>query len=344
MIKVFVFLFLIMIMGTFSEPEFEGLEQGGQSNFKDLQKASSSGEDNPGFWKRLRTKFLKGSVENHFPSAEEPEQSDIMLHFDDRVVNSFSDHMVAEQVPMVYELSYHIHRSQLRISLLMDYDELASVSDLSGVVELEDAKVRKAEGDVPIVAVDAAFKIFSKKEEKNTVYLAFDKLKTYRFWRDGRESGTQSNIGQFKRYVKASVQGITRENVSQKLEELQKAVQASRDQGELKIAFEKQDELDALRKDTSFFSLVEDKFNSQIQLKPEFIGNLLAYLQQQDAFCGKLELSHYAVEPENPEQPTIQLIRVGRLDQAMNLNLPDLEIDYVRIQDRKMSFSGSLRP
>ena len=136
----------------------------------------------------------------------------------------------------------------------------------------------------------------------------------------------------------------SRENVSQKLDELQRNVQKYRDQGELKIAFEKQDELDALRQDTSFFSLVEDKFNSQIQLKPEFIGNLLAYLKQQDAFCSKLEISHYAVESGSPELSTIQLIRVGRLDQAIKLNLPDLEINYVRIHDRRMSFIGTLAP
>jgi len=342
-VRIFSFVFLVMVWPVFSNPEFGGLEVDGSEESAGVERFEAE-KVAKGFWTHLRTKFLKGSVEAHFPVAEQPNQSDILLHFDDRVVSSFSDHMVGEHIPMVYELSYHIHRSKLRVSLLMDYDELANIADLSEVVELEEAKERKLKGDVPIVAVDAAFEIFSKQGEANTAYLSFEKLRTYRFWKKGKNTGGRTNVEQFRRYIKASVQGITRENVSEKLEEIQKEIKQYREQGELQIAFEKQDELDSMREDTSFFGLVEDKFNSQIQLKPEFIGNLVAYLKHQDAFSQKLELSHYAVEPENPSQPTVQLIRVGRLDKALNVNLPDLEINYVRVQDRKISFSGTLAP
>ena len=119
MIRIFVFLFLVIDACFGMEPEFEGLEQQQviQPSSADSQQERFGIENNKSFWKRLRTKFLKGSVEDHFPQAESPKQSDILLHFDDRVVNSFSDHMVAEQVPMVYELSYHIQRSQLRVKI-----------------------------------------------------------------------------------------------------------------------------------------------------------------------------------------------------------------------------------
>jgi hypothetical protein len=329
-----------------ANPEFNGLEQESFS-----QNTADVGKDNTsigtGFWTHLRTKFLEGTVEEHFPAAPQPSRTDIKLHFDDRVVNSFSDHMVGTLIPMVYELSYHIHSGRLRVSLLLDYDELSSVGvGMAGLVELEDAKERKAAGDVPIIAMDVSFSIFNKIKELNTVYLSFEKLRTYRFWKDGKNTAGRANIDQFRRYVKASVQGITRDNIEQKVVEIQKQVKELRDTGELQIAFEKQDELDSLREDTSFFQLVEEKFNSQIQLKPEFVGNLVEYLKQQDAFSAKLELSHYAVTPGSgsPAQPTIQLIRVGRLDKALNINLPDLQIDYVRIQDRQMTFSGTLIP
>ena len=218
-------------------------------------------------------------------------------------------------------------------------------SDL-GMVELENAEDQKAAGDVPIVAVDVEFSIFNKEKEANAAYLSFEKLNTYRFWKDGKKPGTGANLEQFRRYVKASARGITRENMEEKLAEIQEEVQRLRDNKELELAFEKQDELDAMRRDSSFFPLVEEKFNSQVQLKPEFIGNLLEYLKKQDAFSAKLDLAHFAVEAAqgSPSRGTVQVIRVGRLDKALNVNLPDLQIDYVRIEDRKMTFSGTLAP
>ena len=60
----------------------------------------------------------------------------------------------------------------------------------------------------PILAIDVTLKIFNQEKESNSIFLTFSELKSYRFWRDGRESleaGDRSNEKMFLKYVTSGV-------------------------------------------------------------------------------------------------------------------------------------------
>ena len=298
------------------------------------------------FWSETRTRLLEvSSLDEQFPPATYPEEVDLRIRFDDKVVTSFSDHVVGMNIPMVYDLNYQIQDDKLRLTLLLNYEELSKLDILAGLVDLDDATERKPSGDIPLIGLDVLLKVFNREGEVNSVFLAFDHMKTYRFWRDGPQAkdGKEKNLDLFQRYITASIKGITRESFDEKLAELSSQVKDLRSKGDLNGAFQIQDDVDAMRADNSFFQTVEEKFGSQVQLKPKFVGNLIQHLKNVEVFHRNLDLSHYHITVgEGQSQKTVQLVKISRLDRALEMALPELLITYVRIHGNQMILTGKM--
>jgi hypothetical protein len=347
--KIYLFLILWLSLATIASqagPNFEDLESpGSPSNFSS-RTISSRYKFDLNFWSETRTRLLEvSSLDEQFPPAAYPDEVDLRIRFDDQVVTSFSDHIVGMNIPMVYDLSYKIQDDKLRLTLLLDYEELSKLDVLAGLVDLDDATAQKQAGDIPLIGLDVLLKVFNREGEANSVFLAFDHLKTYRFWRDGPQAsrGQKTNLDLFHRYIAASIKGMTRRSSEIKLQELTKQVQSLRANGDLNQAFKVQDEVDALREDRSFFQTVEEKFSSQVQFKPKFVGNLIQHLKNAEVFHRNLELSHYHITVgAEQSQKTIQLVKVSRLDRALEMALPELSITYVSIQGSQMVLTGKM--
>ena len=268
------------------------------------------------------------------------------FRFDDKVVNSFSDHMVTHKVDLIHDLFYNIDNDQLRVTVLIDGDELGKLKAIDKLIEFQDSSKRKAAGDVPIVGIDASFKVYNQNGEVNSVLLAFNELKTYRFWRDGKNSdaeGDEANIKVFKKYISDSVQGVSGDDKASEIKALEEKLNALKQAGskDFEQMFRLQERINLLKEGGSHFSTVEDKFSTQISFKPKFIGSLIQYLSKKEVFNKYLELSHYHLtEGAGEEAKVVQLVKVDRIDRALQLALPDVEINYIKVEDRQMVFTG----
>lgn len=297
------------------------------------------------FWARDFSRYLElSSFDKEFKQAEFPSQADFYLRFDDKVVNSFSDHMVTNKVALIHDMFYNLHADKFRVTTLLNYAELNKLDAFKGLLELEGAPERLNKGDVAILAIDITLKIFNLENQTNTIFLAFDNLKTYRFWRDGRNSkatGDRANEQVFRRYVENSVKGSGVQDIKGKIEELEKRQQEMEAAQNYKEALELSKQIKEVSQNGEFLRLVEDRFNTQITLKPKFVGTLLEFMKQSEVFNQFLDLTHYhVVSGQGENQKVTQLIKVSQLEKALKLALPEVEINYVNILDGRMSLTG----
>lgn len=296
------------------------------------------------FWATNFSRYVEvDSFDREFPRAELPSLSDFYLRFDDKVVNSFSDHMLTSKIPLIHDMFYNLHGDNFRVTVLLNYSELNKIEALKGLIELEGASERKSKKDKAILAVDISLKIFNLRDQSNTIFLAFKKAKTYRFWRDGRDSqviGDRANENLFRRYVNESINGLNAAGIEKKKRDLEKLQQELELSEKYKEALEVSKQIKQLQNDSDYLRIVEDRFNTQINLKPKFIGTLLEFMKQSQVFNQYLDLTHYHVVSRNSKQDITQLIKVSQLEKALKLALPQVEINYVNIAKGQMTLSG----
>lgn len=304
-------------------------------------------EINTDFWlTNFSTIHRVPEMEAQFPPAVYPEKVDLQIQFDSRVVQSFSDYMITQKIPMVYDMMYDLTEDDFRVSIMLDYDEIDKLDAISGLVELRGAAERKAVGDKGILAIDGVFKIYNQEGKENSVLLAFDEIETYRFWRDGENSaspGDSKNLELFRRYIRtggeSSGEEVDVEALEQELEALE---QAPEDQKDYRKMFELQKRIQEAQSSNNEFQLVKDRFNTQINLTPKFMSALIEYLSKMNVFNKYLELSHHSIESGSEGSSVTQLIQVDRLDKALQLALPALAINYVKIEDGKATLTGRI--
>ena len=297
------------------------------------------------FWSGNYSKLIEvESFEESFPPGSLPEQTDFFIKFDDEVINSFSDHMVSNKVPLIHDMLYSLRGDKLRVTTLLKYSELNKLEAINGLMELSGAEERKAKGDVAILAIDVTLKIFNQEKESNSIFLTFSELKSYRFWRDGRNSveiGDKSNEKMFMRYVKSRVGNVEMKSLEKEIEELDKAQMTLESSGKYKEALEIAKKVKKIKEKSDLIRTVEDRFNTQISLKPKFIGTLIEFMKQTDVFNKYLDIAHYHIlEGIGQQKKTIQAIKLSRLDKALQIALPDVEINYVAINQSTMNITG----
>mgnify|MGYP000217854522 FL=1 len=77
------------------------------------------------FWNGNYSKVITvESFEKSFPPSAFPLHTDFFIKFDDQVINSFSDHMVSNNVPLIYDMLYSLCEDKLRVTTLFKYSEL----------------------------------------------------------------------------------------------------------------------------------------------------------------------------------------------------------------------------
>ena len=297
------------------------------------------------FWATNFSKYVEvDSFDSEFPHAEFPVASDFYLRFDDKVVNSFSDHMLTSKIPLIHDMFYNLHGDNFRVTVLLNYSELNKIDALKGLVELQGASERRSKQDKAILAIDISLKIFNLQDQSNTIFLAFKNAKTYRFWRDGRDSkamGDRTNENLFRRYVSDSVKGSSgATDFMQRMQDLERQQRELELAEKYKEALEISKQIKQLQMESEYLRIVEDRFNTQINLKPKFIGTLLEFLKQSQVFNKYLELTHYHVVSGKSKQNITQLIKVSQLEKALKLALPQIEINYVNIAKGQMTLSG----
>tara|TARA_Y100000589_G_scaffold75469_1_gene69080 strand:+ start:163 stop:1254 length:1092 start_codon:yes stop_codon:yes gene_type:complete len=297
------------------------------------------------FWNGNYSKLVEvESFEQSFPPGDLPTQTDFFIKFDDEVINSFSDHMVRSKVPIIHDMFYSLRGDKLRVTTLLRYSELNKLEALKGLMDLKGSEERKAKGDVAILGIDVTLKIFNQEDEANSVFLTFNDLRSYRFWRDGRDSktsGDRLNEKIFLGYIKSGIGENERKNFRRDAEQLEKDQKALESVGNYKEAVVIANQLQSLQKKAELVSVVEDRFDTQISLRPKFIGTLIEFMKQSDVFNKYLNVTHYHIlEGNGTEKRSIQAVKLSRLDKALQIALPDVEINYVAIKQGSMNLTG----
>ncbi|MBG90907.1 MAG: hypothetical protein CL521_03710 [Actinobacteria bacterium] len=334
----------------YSEDPFEELNSSGSSMPDEQIVGQNNVSDryvviDKQFWNGNYSKLIEvESFDKNFPPANFPAQTDFFIKFDDEVINSFSDHMVSSKVPLIHDMFYSLRGDRLRVTTLLRYSELNKVKALKGLMELRGSAERKAKGDIAILGIDVTLKIFNKENESNSVFLTFSDLRSYRFWRDGRDSkkaGDRLNEKIFLGYVKSAAGEAEVKNFEIDIEQLEKKQSTLESEGKYKEALDIANQLKDLQKKAELIRIVEDRFDTQISLKPKFIGTLIEFMKQSDIFNKYLNVAHYHIlEGSGKKKNSIQAIKLSRLDKALQIALPDVEINYVAIKQGSMSLTG----
>ena len=76
------------------------------------------------------------SFEKSFFLPGVPSQTDFLIKFDDKVINSFSDHMVSNKVPLIHDMFYSLRGDELRVTTLLKYSELNKLEAINDLIEL----------------------------------------------------------------------------------------------------------------------------------------------------------------------------------------------------------------
>ena len=128
------------------------------------------------------------------------------------------------------------------------------------------------------------------------------------------------------------------EHQVRKLESAQADLESA---GKYKEALEISKKIKQLQKNSDLVRIVEDRFDTQISLKPKFIGTLIEFMKQSDVFNKYLDIAHYHIlEGSGQQKKSIQAIKLSRLDKALQIALPDVDINYVAIGQGSMSLTG----
>ena len=89
------------------------------------------------FWNGNYSKVISvESFEKSFPPGSFPSQTDFLIKFDDKVINSFSDHMVSNKVPLIHDMFYSLRGDELRVTTLLKYSELNKLEAINDLIEL----------------------------------------------------------------------------------------------------------------------------------------------------------------------------------------------------------------
>ena len=297
------------------------------------------------FWNGNYSKVISvDSFEKSFPPGSFPTHTDFFIKFDDQVINSFSDHMVSNKVPLIHDMFYSLRGDELRVTTLLKYSELNKFEAINDLMELSGSEERKTNGDVAILAIDVTLKIFNQENESNSVLLTFSELKSYRFWRDGRNSteiGDRANEKMFLNYIRSEVGNVPTKNLEQEIDRLEKEQNNLESAGKYREALEVARKIKQKQENLSSIRIVEDRFDTQISLKPKFIGTLIEFMKQSDIFNKYLNIAHYhIVEGTGKQKKSIQAIKLSSLDKALQIALPDVDINYVAINEGTMSLTG----
>ena len=299
------------------------------------------------FWNGNYSKVISvESFEKSFPPGSFPSQTDFLIKFDDKVINSFSDHMVSNKVPLIHDMFYSLRGDELRVTTLLKYSELNKLEAINDLVELSGSQERKANGDIAILAIDVTLKIFNQEHESNSVFLTFSELKSYRFWRDGKNSsalGDRFNEKIFLNYIRSEVGTTQTKNLEQEISQLEKEQNTLESTGKYREALEIARKVKKIQQNLNSTRIVEDRFDTQISLKPKFIGTLIEFMKQSDVFNKYLDIAHYHIlEGFGEQKKSIQAIKLSRLDKALQIALPDVDINYIAINEGAMSLTGKV--
>ncbi|MCJ8345544.1 hypothetical protein MJH12_08385 [bacterium] len=301
-------------------------DQEDSSNFEDENSAEVSS-----VWDQEVQKEDLEDMDELIPKSDQPKVQDLRIVFDDKVVGSFSDHLLTQNLKEVYGIQYHVVGELFRVSLVLDYQSLSLNKSIDNFVKPKNYDQRIAKGDRYLVAIDLMMEVFSKQDELDALYLKIMKVNNYRFWKDGDLGAKDRSIERFRSYVDASSGEKVASDFPEMIQALEEKVNQAKEKGDFKAAFQAQKSLSEIQE--------LQKMEVGFELSPEFIGNSLRLLQSLDAIS-KLLTFDYTYFESIDKKSKAHLIKVGDLSKVFKMALPDFRINYVRAKNSKIHFMG----
>lgn len=266
-----------------------------------------------------------------------PEEVDLRIRFNEKVVESFTDHMLIRDNSqnLLRDLLFTIDGGKLRLSAIADFAKLSSAiaaNQLSDYVKA-DYQERVAKGEIFNVAVDVEFELRTKEGTPNTVYLSWQrpKMNFFGFWVGSREEGA------FKAYLRRNAIGREEAQAS----ELE-ALQATVDRLEAKdnrTAAEDQQMMTALLQLRKLQTV--EVARVPLQLGEEPIRLLMNEIVKAIG-TEKITSAGIGVRYGYEDGVQTHLVEVSGLNGMFKTHLPDFSITHIGVDKRFMVFSGRL--
>ena len=99
----------------------------------------------------------------------------------------------------------------------------------------------------------------------------------------------------FLKYVSSGVGNDENESLEHQVRKLESTQADLESAGSYKEALEISKKIKNLQKNSDLIRIVEDRFDTQISLKPKFIGTLIEFMKQSDVFNKYLDIAHYHI-------------------------------------------------
>lgn len=286
-----------------------------------------------GFWDQAITKKQLEDFDVLNPKSSKPKSQDLRITFDDKVVGTFSDHLLSKKLKEVYDIKYHVIGDLFRISVILDYQSMKINGTVDNFLQPKDFDQKVAKGDRYLVAVDLMTEVFSKEESLDSLFLKVLKINTYGFWKDGDSGKKNQSIERFQNYVKASSSESVASDFPALIEKIQLKIEEAQKNEDFKAAFIAQKSLSEIQE--------LQKMEMGFDLSPEFVGNSLKLLQSLDAISKLLNFDYTFFQSKDKKE-FAHLIEVGDLSKVFQMALPDFRVNYVRVRESKVYFMGKV--
>ncbi|MCO4784204.1 MAG: hypothetical protein KC646_17900 [Candidatus Cloacimonetes bacterium] len=286
-----------------------------------------------GFWDQTIKKEDLAKFDTLNPKSTSPKSQDLRIIFDDRVVGTFSDHLLSKKLKEVYDIKYHVIGEMFRISVILDYQSMKVNGTVDNFLKPKGYDEKIANGNKYLIAVDLMTEVFSKEDDLDSLFLKVLKIDTYGFWKDGDTGKKDQSIKRFQDYVKASSSDNVASDFASLIEKMQEKIEKAQEAEDFKAAFLAQKSLSEIQE--------LQKMETGFDLSPEFIGNSLKLLQSLDAIS-KLLNFEYTYYQSKDKKSFAHLIKVGDLSKVFQMALPDFRVNYVRVKESKVYFMGKV--
>jgi len=270
--------------------------------------------------------------------GEFPQEVDLRIRFNQKVVESFTDHILLRDNSqnLIKDMMFHIQEGKLRLSTVIDFaklDQAITANNMSDYLPA-DYPQRVARNEVFCLAVDVEFDLSTMQGRENALYLTWKRAKMnfFGFWVGSREETA------FKAYLRRNPVG-REEAQGRDLQALQSTVDRLENKANRTEAEDRQlmEALLALRK-AQTLEIARVPINPGEEPIKLILNEVVKAIGTE-----KIARTGLAIRYSYDDGATTHIIEASGLNGLFQTHLPEFSIVHVATDKTFMVFSGRLQ-